>query len=43
MSEEISTPAANVVEAGTETETNQITTSPEEVETFIKQKKPYGS
>ena len=42
MSEEISTPAANVVEAGTETTTNQITTSPEEVETFIKQKKSLG-
>jgi FtsZ-binding cell division protein ZapB len=42
MSEEISNPAASVVEAGTETATNQITTSPEEVETFIKNKKSLG-
>ena len=42
MSEEISTPAASVVEAGTETVTDQITTSPEEVETFIKNKKSLG-
>jgi FtsZ-binding cell division protein ZapB len=43
MSEEISTPAANVVEAGTETITTaDVRTTPEEVETFIKNKKSLG-
>ena len=43
MSEEIGAPAANVVEAGTETITTaDVRTTPEEVETFIKNKKSLG-